>query len=53
MLRHKRLGHLSLSKICKALKEKTIHDVPLLKQTTGIFFAECLAGKQTKTSQDK
>lgn len=34
---HKRLGHLSLSKICKIMKAKAFHGIPLLKQTTDLF----------------
>lgn len=52
MLWHKRLGHLSLSKICKTLKAEVIHGIPLLLQTTYIFCSECPASKKMKTSHE-
>lgn len=50
ILWHKRLGHLSVSKICTTLKVEAIYEVQLLKKTTKVFYSECSVGKQTKTS---
>lgn len=48
VLWHKRLGHISLSKICKILKAEVVQRVPLLKQSIDIQCSECLTKEQVK-----
>lgn len=50
MLWPKRLGHISISKICKTINWEVVHGVSL-KQNNNIQCLECPVGKQIKSSQ--
>lgn len=50
MLWYKRLGHVSIPKICRSLTGEVIHRVPLIKQSINNFCYECPVGKQAKAS---
>ncbi|KAA0055979.1 Peptidase aspartic, catalytic [Cucumis melo var. makuwa] len=47
---HRKLGHISLGSVDKAIKNEAVKGIPTIDITSKFFCGDCQIGKQTKTS---